>query len=126
MTTPATAMSVLDDTLTVATYLLSPKGRAHYKSLYKQAWDSWYGEYESSGDESYLDIPQGDALGDIVRDLGLHDVADTELEGRDLNRRLSVTKNPKTLATFLLPKLADGWRAAGRENVPVRSKTGKF
>ena len=34
MTTPATAMSVLDDTLTVATYLLSPKGRAHYKSLF--------------------------------------------------------------------------------------------
>lgn len=119
-------MSVLDDTLTVATYLLSPKGRAHYKSLYKQAWDSWHGEYESSGDESYLDIPQGDALGDIVRHLGLHDVADSELEGRDLNRRLAVTKNPKTLATFLLPKLADGWRAAGRENVPVRSKTGKF
>lgn len=126
MTTPATAMSVLDDTLTVATYLLSPKGREHYKSLYKQAWDSWHGEYESSGDESYLDIPQGDALGDIVRDLGLHDVVDSELEGRDLNRRLAVTKNPKTLATFLLPMLADGWRAAGRENVPVRSKTGKF
>lgn len=124
--TTTTAISVFDDTLTVATYLLSPEGRAHYKSLYKQSWDSWRGEYESSGDEGYLNTPQGDALGDIVRGLGLHDVVDTELEGRDLNRRLSVTKNPTTLATFLLPMLADGWRAAGRENVPVRSNTGRF
>src|SRR5699024_12738330 len=121
-----TAVSVLDDTLTVATYLLSTNGQAHYKTLYKQSWDSWYGEYESSGDEGYLNTPQGDALGDIVRHLGLHDVVDAELEGRDLNRRLSVTNNPKTLATFLLPMLADGWRAAGRKNVPIRSKTGRF
>src|SRR5699024_9288650 len=34
------AVAVPDDTLTVATYPLSPKGQAHYKTLYKQSWDS--------------------------------------------------------------------------------------